>query len=142
MAGIDAFGIALQRSDMAPTTPVFTTIANVTNVGGPELERETYDVTAHDNTDGWREFIGGLKDGGEVSLEVNYDPEKHDTLIDDFGDAVPRDYKLVFPATAGGGSWELKLILTGFSPEAPVDGQLTAELTFKVSGKPTITPGA
>ncbi|WP_432118482.1 phage tail tube protein [Streptomyces sp. bgisy032] len=140
MAGIDAFGIALQRSDMA-TTPVFAAIGNVTNVSGPEIERETYDVTAHDTEDGWREFIGGLKDGGEVSLELNYDPDKHDVLVADFEDAVPRDYKLVFPPAAGGGTWGLKLILTGFSQEAPVDDKFTAELTFKVSGKPVITPG-
>jgi len=138
MAGLDAHGIALQRSDMA-TTPVFTAIGNVTNVGGPEMERDTYDVTAHDG-DGWKEFIGGLKDGGEVSLTVNYDPSKHDDLVADFEDDVPRDYKLVFPG--GIGEWALKLILTGFSQEAPVDGKLSAELKFKVSGKPVITPGA
>jgi predicted secreted protein len=124
---------------MATPTPVFTAIGNVTNVSGPEIERETYDVTAHDSVSGWREFIGGLKDGGEVSIEVNYDPRKHDDLVADFEDAVPRDYKLVFPD--GLGEWALKLILTGFSQEAPVDGQLSAELTFKVSGKPAITEG-
>lgn len=138
MAGLDAFGIAFQRSDMA-ATPVFTAIASVTNVSGPEMERETYDVTAHDSVDGWREFIGGLKDGGEVSLELNYDPRVHDVLVDDFEDAEPRDYKIVFPG--GLGTWEIKALLTGFSQEAPVDDKLSAELTFKVSGKPTITPG-
>lgn len=140
MAGLDAFGIAFQRSDMA-ATPVFTSIANVTSVSGPEIERETYDVTAHDSTDGWREFIGGLKDGGEVSLEVNYDPRDHDVLVADFEDSTPRNYKIVFPATAGGGNWAFAAILTGFSSEAPVDDKLTAELTFKVTGKPTITAG-
>ncbi|MGW3724836.1 phage tail tube protein [Streptomyces sp. NPDC000851] len=140
MSGLDAYGIALKRSDMATPTPTFATIGNVTSVSGPEIERETYDVTAHDSVDGWREFIGGLKDGGEVSLEVNYDPRKHDALVADFEDATPRNYKLVFPQSLG--TWDLKLILTGFSQEAPVDDKLTAELTFKVSGKPVITPGA
>lgn len=140
MAGIDAFGIQFQRSDMDPDTPTFTAIANVTNVSGPEMERETYDVTAHDSTDGWREFIGGLKDGGEVSLELNYDPRVHDDLVADFEDVEPRDYKIVFPQNLG--TWELKAVMTGFSQEAPVDDKLSAELTFKVSGKPTITPGA
>lgn len=142
MAGLDAFGIALQRSDMEAGTPTFTPIGNVTSVSGPEIERETYDVTSHDSEDGWREFIGGLKDGGEVSVELNYDPRKHDALVADFDDTEARDYKMVFPAPAGGGSWEFKALLTGFSQEAPVDDKLSAELTFKVTGKPTITPGA
>lgn len=140
MAGLDAFGIALKRSDMATPTASFTTIGNVTSVSGPEIERETYDVTAHDSTSGWREFIGGLKDGGEVSLDVNYDPRKHDVYVADFEDTTPRDYKLTFPGTLG--EWALKLILTGFAQEAPVDDKLAASLKFKVSGKPVITFGA
>jgi len=140
VSGIDAFGIALQRGDGVTPTEAFATIAKVTNVSGPEIERETYDVTAHDSEDGWREFIGGLKDAGEVSIEINYDPSVHDDLVADFEDTAPRNYKLVFPG--GLGTWALKLILTGFSQEAPVDDKLSAELTFKVSGKPVITPGA
>lgn len=139
MAGIDAFGVALQRSDMA-TTPVFAAIANVTSVKAPEIKRDTYDVTAHDSADGWREFVGGLKDGGEFSLEVNYDPRVHDDLIADFDDTAPRDYKLVFPQSLG--EWDIKALMTGFSSEEPVDDKMTAELTFKVTGQPTITPGA
>jgi len=139
VAGLDAFGIALKRGDGATPTETFTTLAHVTNVGGPEIERETYDVTAHDSVDGWREFIGGLKDGGEVSIEVNYDPRVHDDLVADFEDTAPRNYKITFPGTLG--EWAVKLILTGFSQEAPVDGKLAAELTFKVSGKPAITAG-
>ncbi|MDX3550984.1 phage tail tube protein [Streptomyces europaeiscabiei] len=139
MSGVDAFGIALKRGDGATPTEVFTAIAKVTNVGGPEIERETYDVTAHDSLDGWREFIGGLKDGGEVSIEVNYDPRVHDDLVADFEDTEPRNYKITFPN--GIGEWAVKLILTGFSQEAPVDDKLSAELTFKVSGKPAITEG-
>jgi predicted secreted protein len=140
MAGEDAFGIKLKRSDMATPTASFVELANVTSVSGPEIERETYDVTAHDSLNGWREFIGGLKDGGEVSLNVNYDPRKHDVLVSDFEDTLPRDYKLTFPRTLG--EWQIKLILSGFSQEAPVDDKLSAELKFKVSGKPTIIPGS
>lgn len=139
MAGLDAFGIAIQRSDMATPTPAFTALGNVTAVNGPEIKRETYDVTAHDSVDGWQEFIGGLKDGGEVSVEVNYDPTKHDVLVADFSDSVARDYKIVFPQ--GKGSWAFKAFLTAFKSEAPVDDKLSGELTFKVTGKPTITPG-
>lgn len=139
MAGQDAFGIALQRSDMQ-ATPVFTPIANVTNLSGPEIERETYDVTAHDSANGWREFIGGLKDGGEVSIEVNFDPTDHDDLLADLDDTVARDYKIVFPRSLG--SWAFKAFMTGFTSEHPVDDKQTGEMTFKVTGKPTLTPGA
>ena len=140
MAGLDAFGTQLQRGDGATPTEAFAAIANVTDITPPGIERETYDVTAHDSLEGWREFIGGLKDGGEVEIEVNYDPREHDTLISDFADALPRNYKVVWPGTLG--SWAFAAILTNFEPEAPHDDKLAASLTFKVSGKPTITTGA
>ena len=65
--------------------------------------------------------------------------EDPDDLIADFGDAEPRDYKVVWPGTLG--TWAFKALLTGFEPEAPHDDKLAASLTFKVSGKPTITTG-
>jgi predicted secreted protein len=139
MAGLDAFGTQLQRSDMGGT-PVFTAIANVTNITPPALERETLDVTSHGSPDAWREFLGGLKDGGEVSIDINYDPREHDALFDDFDDAEPRNYKVVWPGTLG--DWAFAAIITGFEPEAPHDDKLAASLTFKVSGKPTITTGS
>jgi predicted secreted protein len=139
MAGLDAFGTIFQRGDGA-ATEVFTSIANVTNITPPGIERETYDVTAHDSPDAWREFIGGLKDGGEVEIELNYDPREHDSLVSDFEDDDPRNYKIVFPNNIG--TWAFKAVMSGFESEAPHDDKLSATVTFKVSGKPTITPGA
>lgn len=139
MSGIDAFGIAFKRGDGVTPTEAFVAIGSVANVKGPEIKRDTYDVTAHDSTNGWREFIGGLKDAGEVTITLNYDPTKHDSLVTDFEDVKPRNYKMVFPQALG--EWDLKLILTEFSQEAPVDDKLSAELKFKVTGKPTIVAG-
>jgi predicted secreted protein len=140
MAGIDGFGIALKRGDGAAGTEAFTAIGSVYDLKGPEIKRDTYDVTAHDSVNGWREFIGGLKDAGEVTISVNYDPTVHDVLVADFEDTAPRNYKMVFPQALG--EWDLKLILTEFSQEAPSDDKLSAELKFKVSGKPTVTAGS
>lgn len=138
MAGINGFGTTLSRGDGAGTE-VFTAIGNASNFSAPSLSRNTIDVTAHDSTDGWMEFLGGLKDAGEFSADVNYDPDKHDSLVADFEDEAPRNYQFTFP---NGAVWEIAAILTGFSPEAPTDDKLAATLTWKVSGKPEITPAA
>lgn len=135
MAGLDAFGVILERGEGAP--PTYVPIANLSNLEGPESERETYDVTAHDSPDGWREFVGGLKDGGEVTAEVNYDPRDHDTLLADYEISQPIPWRITWPT---GDAWEIKAILSGFSPEAPVDDKLAAEITLKASGKPEIVP--
>ncbi|WP_442803374.1 phage tail tube protein [Streptomyces pseudogriseolus] len=140
MAGMDGFGVQLQRGDGA-ATEVFTTIADVTSLNPPNISRETLDVTSHDSPNGWMQFLGSLKDPGEVSADVNYQPDKHDLLVSDFEDATPRNYRIVFP-DADSTTWEFPAILTAFEPETPYDDKATASLTWKVSGKPTITTGA
>jgi predicted secreted protein len=136
MTGKNGFGTALARgNDAGPE--VFANIAGITNISAPSLSRETLDVTGHDSADAAREFRGGLKDGGEVSIDINYDPSVHDVLVADFDDEDPRNYKIVFPDTT---EWGFAAIMTGFSPSAPHDDKLSASVTFKVSGMPAITP--
>ena len=137
MAGQDGFGTLLKRGD-GGSPEVFTEIADPTGISGPGLSRETIDVTSHGSPEQWMEFIGGLKDGGEVSLDINYQPSLHDTLVDDFDDAAPRNYQLVFP-DPDETTWGFKAIMTGFEPDAPYDDKLSASLTFKVTGKPTLS---
>jgi predicted secreted protein len=76
-----------------------------------------------------------LKDGGEFSFDVNYDPTIHNVLQEDFDDPQPRDYRLVLP-TPPGGQWEFTAFITGMELEFPHDDKMTASMTFKVSGKP------
>lgn len=139
MAGKDARGTAFQVEDTV-TPGTFTSVANVTNITPPGIERETLDVTAHDSEEGWQEFLGGLKNGGEVTIELNYDPTKHDVLVGHMDGSDPLNYKVLFPGTLG--EWSFGAVMTGFAPEAPYDDKLSAEVTFQVSGKPTLTTGA
>lgn len=88
MAGRDGFGTELRRGDGAGPE-VFEPIGNVGIFSGPNSERETYDVTAHDSPPNFREFISGLIDGGEVSVECHYDPDKHDDIYGDFKNPNP-----------------------------------------------------
>jgi predicted secreted protein len=140
MAGRDGFGTQFKRGD-GGGPEVFTTIANVTSISGPERKRETIDVTAHDSADGWMEFLGGLKDGGEIGLDINYDPTEttHD-LDDDFDDTEPRNYQIVLlPGTVDEYTWAIAGILTALGDEFPYDDKMGRSMTIKVSGKPTLT---
>jgi predicted secreted protein len=142
MAGRDGFGTLFQRGDGATPTEVFTTIANVTNISGPSRSRETIDVTAHDSPEQWMEFIGGLKDGGEVSLDINYDPGQltHD-LDDDFDDSLPRNYKIIIlPDTEDEHTWSISGVMTALEDEFPYDDKMARTMTIKVSGKPQLDP--
>jgi predicted secreted protein len=137
MAGIDGFGTKLQRGD-GGSPEIFTAIANVKKIDGPEIKRDTIDTTDHDSPDEWEEVIGSIKRSGEIQLDLNYHPSKHDVLVADIGDKTPRNYKIIFPDTALS-TWTFQAIFIGFKPSAPSDDMLSATLTIKVTGKPTLS---
>lgn len=136
MAGFNAFGTKFERGD-GGSPEVFTAIGEATNLSGPSMTRETIDVTSHDSPNGYMEFVGGLKDGGQFSFDVNYDPAIHNILQDDLDDALPRNYRLVLP-TPPGGQFDFKAFLTGMQFAFAHNDKMTASLTFKVAGKPTL----
>ncbi len=138
MAGFSAYGTQFQRGD-GGGPEVFTTIGEATNITGPELERDTIDVTSHDSPNRFREYVGGLVDGGEVGFEVNWDPAIHNVLKADFQDPLPRNYRIVLP-TPPGGTWTFPGFITGMGHEYPHDDKMSAEFTFKISGEPVFTP--
>lgn len=132
---VNAFGTTISRDG--------TEIAEVTNIGGPKLARDTLEATHHQSPDMWREFIKGLKDGGEVSLDLNFLPfhATHNAatgILADFDDDTNiSEWVVTFP-DAGATAWTFDAIVTGFEPAQPFDEKLTASVTLKVTGKPTL----
>jgi len=141
MGNFAAKGTLLKTGD--GTSPeVFTTIAQVVSIGGPSLSLDPLDVTSHSSLEGNKEFVGGLIDGGELTLEINFDPADatHNQaagLLKLLKDRTIRNFELVFSDTAST-KWTIPALVTGFEPGAPVDGKLSASVTLKVSGVPTL----
>ena len=138
MAGLDAFGTTLKRdSDGAGT---YVAIANVSDLGGPTRQRDAIEVTAHDSPDQYREFVKGLKDGGEVTATVNYDPSNatHSALDADFEEKDLRSYQIVIlPGDADEHTWTFSALITDLGDSFPVDDLMERDVTFKIAGKPT-----
>lgn len=142
MAGQDGFGTQFKVGDGATPTEAFTTVANVTSISGPSKSRETIDVTAHDSPDQYAEFIGSVKDGGEISADLNYDPteDTHAVLETLFESKYPTNFQIVLlPGTELEHTWSIKGIITGLEPEYPYDDKMASSVTVKVTGKPTLS---
>jgi predicted secreted protein len=141
MAGKDAFGTEFLRDSTG--AGAFTKIANVTDISGPSRSREAIEVTAHDSPNKYREFIKGLKDGGEVEITLNYDPAaaSHMALDADFEEDDLRDYQvIILPGEADEHTWEFSAMITDLGDEYPTEDKMERSATFKISGKPTLTP--
>ena len=139
---ISAFGTLLKIGDGGGSEN-FTTIAEVTNISGPGFALETTEVTNHSSTGGWREYIATLLDAGEVSFDINFIPTEathsySSGLIKDMVNKTKRNFKLVFP-NAGNTTWTFSAFVTSFEPAAATDAQLSASVTLKITGQPTLS---
>ncbi|WP_432135875.1 phage tail tube protein [Streptomyces sp. bgisy154] len=140
MAGIDAFGTQLKRDSTG--AGAFVLIANVGDIDGPSRARNAIEVTAHDSPDAYREFVKGLKDGGEVSATINFDPgdSSHQALDGDFEEKDLRAYQLIaLPGDPDELTVQFNALITDLSDTYPVDDKMERSVTFKISGKPTFT---
>lgn len=140
-SAIKAFGTLLKIGDAA-TPESFTTIAEVLDIGGPQLTLDTEEATNHSSTDGWEEVIGTILRSGQVTFDVNLLPtgatHSYSTgLLKDMVNRTLRNFRLVFPDTAVT-TWAFAALVVGFEPSAPVAGILRASVTLKISGKPTL----
>lgn len=118
-------------------------IAELTDVNGPGFKRDAVEVTHHKSPGRWREFIKGLKDGGEVTLSMNFLPAHTSQnattgILSDFGDdTIVRTWSVIFP-DEDETTWAFPGIVTSSDFGAPTDDKLTCDATIKVSGQPTL----
>jgi predicted secreted protein len=136
---IHAYGTLLQRVTAVGPPVVAETVGEVKDISGPGSEKDTIEATNHSSPDGYKEYIGGLKDGGEVTFDVNFVPDDalSQSLLDEFEASVTADYRLLFPETS---SMTFSGFLTGFEVAAPVDDVLSASVTIKVTGPVVLVP--
>ncbi len=133
-----AYGAALKKYIDA----AFTTIAGVKDLTGPSLSAAAIEVTTHDSADAHLDFVAGLVDGGEITFTLEFDPS--DTanqvkILDDMQARTMCNYQIAF-ADDGAALYQMdNCIVTGFTPNQPVDGSITADVTLKVNGKPDLT---
>ena len=126
-----AFGTTLKKGA--------TAIAELTNIGGPSLSAATIEATSHDSDDGYREFLQGLRDGGDISIEGNFIPGNAGqvALTTDLNDGSLDAYTITFPAVMAT-TWTFNAIVTAFECSAPFDDKASFTATLKVSGKPSL----
>ena len=115
-------------------------IAEITDIGSPDLDADEVDVTSHDSPDGFEEVLMGIKRTGVVNLEGFFVPGDagQQALMTDYNSGASDSYKIKFPA-AMAAEWNFtgrikKAPTTG----APVDGAVPFNAEIRVTGKPTL----
>lgn len=111
----------------------------LTSISSPSMTQETIDVTTLESEGEYREFIGGFKDGGEVTASGYFKPSDpgQAAVYAALEASTVEDFEIQFPE-AMGASWKFKGVVTVFQTTAELEEAVGFEITIKVSGKPTL----
>ena len=116
------------------------TIAEVTSIGGLELDSDEIDVTHLMSPGGYEEVIQTIRRTGVVTLEGNFvpgDAGQADLMADYLSGAV-HEYKITFP-TAMATEWTFDaFVKKAPSTEAAMDGAVSFSAELRVTGQPTL----
>jgi len=116
-----------------------TTIGTLTSIVTPEISADTIESTTLDTATGYKTFVQGIRDGGEVSMTGYFDPsDTGQTALKTALDAGTVDtYTITFPF--GTNTWTFTATVTKYKTgEANLSDLLSFEITVKISGKPNL----
>ncbi len=131
-AAVSAYSTYLERGA--------NTIAEVRSIVGPKVTLATVDASNLLSPNTFMEFIGGMLDGGEVTIEGSFYPGDTNGQIGLRDDQLARtiqDFTITFP-TSTGTVWTFKGLVTSFETGAILDDRLTFACTIKVTAKPAL----
>ncbi len=114
-------------------------IGRLTSIGEIAPDSEELDVTTLDSAGGYREYMQGLKDSGELEVEGYHDggDAGQAALRTAYGSGAAGEVKITFPdGTAVSFNGYVKAHTIG---AAEVDGAVGFGATFRISGGVTVT---
>ncbi len=127
---ISGIGTAFKRWNTAAV--VWEAIANITNINGPTAKRDTFDTTTLDTEGGYRTFISGLRDAGEITMSMNFTRDGFDKIFLDFISDEPCKYEIIL-SDDDITSVYFNGLVTGMPIKIP-EGVVSIETTIKISG--------
>lgn len=98
--------------------------------------KETFDASSMDSPNSDMEFITGMKDGGELSIEANWiaDAASHVTMLNDYGEEdAHQQYSIVWP-DASQTVCTIRAFVTGFAVNTSHNAKSDATYTLKITG--------
>lgn len=145
MSRHNTHGIALKMGDGAGTE-VFTTVAQVIGLTPPRGRRGFTPVAEHDMTNAIQKVMDALRDEGQITLRLHFDPAHatHDAVTGvnaAFRAGALKNWQLVFPDTGAlQAAFSAGITDFGFDEYGANSGVGTATLTLEISGAITWTP--
>ena len=115
-------------------------IGMINSISGPGMTRNTIDTTTLGTEGGYRTFIGGFRDGGTITLNMNFARDTYEVMKEDFESDDEVEYEILLPDEENT-SLNFAGIVTELPLDIPTDDKITANTTIKISGKVSLNSG-
>lgn len=131
-------GLTFQRGDGA-SPEVYSTVVEVNTLGGFGKTNPLVDVTSHDSTS--REYIAGLSDGSELSVDgnrVHSSPSVQDALIADVDAGTTRNFKITLTDGTTPIVYTFSAVCQSWEITPSFEDKVTIAYTLKITGSITV----
>jgi hypothetical protein len=131
--GISAHGTIIKRNG--------TAIAELRDITPPALTRKPIETTTHNSQDD--SYVVGIRRKGELQFVMNFLPSAEVThgtvsgLLEAWGTGSKDLYEIDFP---DGAIWSFSGFVSNVAAKAPVDGELSANVSIRPSGGQVFLP--
>ncbi len=127
------YGTLLQRAG--------TTVLEILKISGPGMKADMKEVSNMLSPNTYKEFIAGLREGGDVTFEGNYIPKDSGntqvTLRTDFENGTQSSWTIVLAGSLG--TWTFTAMVAALNPSYPLDDRIVVSGTLRITGKPVLT---
>ena len=126
------WGTLFQTADTGSPSG-WATLAETRSLNLPPIERDAISAAHEAMPNQYKEYLVGLKDGGEVSVALNFTFTSYQTLLNEFSSTTIKQRRIVFP---NGSTYVFNAWLTGIDTPIAVGDLISTTAKFKVSGQP------
>lgn len=130
-------GTQFQRGNSDGPPETFTNVHELIAFEPPDVQADDIEVSHLESPGGYKEYIRGMLDAGEVSFSINWDPTgraTHAQIRTDYAAGTSRNYRFVLPGAIE--TVTFPGYVKGLKRNVAPNGAITADITLKVSGAP------
>jgi len=124
----------------------YSSIAEVKALAVPTVEIEYLDATTLDSTGGYREYVAGLKDAGEITIPCGYTSGVYNSAIGYQNNGTLIYFRTTMPLETGQTTTGDVFQFTGYVrpvlQQNAIGELIGLDLVIRISGAPTFTEGS
>lgn len=135
------YGATVEWGDDGTT---FTNVPEVKTLAVPSDEIEYVDATNLDSAGGYREYVAGLVDAGEITLNAGYTSDGFETAYNYQVNKTLVYFRTTLPVEEGqstGDVFEFTALVRAQLQQNAVGELIGFDMVLRISGQPTFTKG-